>query len=315
MTKAACAIRARHAPLATHADEGGEKVGCSRAARLFALGVAAPRLDHGLDRSVHPNRSRRTATLGGERFTAPEARAPARSPERDALAHARGTEPLDQAAEEAGSSPSSAPVASSSSLGTFRNTADFPSRPTHDGPTLALPGKAAARSRACPSRFRGALRARQRHAAARSTVSFAKRDWVTPTPKKPAKSCFDELDDASSVERSLRQSDHTAAQRGGRSGRDPALARRSTCRARRFTTRSERWRRAHDGCAIAQDRGLRRDWAAHRRVHGSSLDHRALESTRAEQPRRHGRRRQPALRARRAVKPAQPPAYTPCQKS
>ena len=93
---------------------------------------------------------------------------------------------------------SSTPVSGGRSLGTFRNTYyDFPSEADYEGPTVALPSKSCGTIATVPQAFFEALCVQGSGTLRRgSTVSFAKRDCdcAPVCPKTNQKICFDELD-------------------------------------------------------------------------------------------------------------------------
>jgi 3D (Asp-Asp-Asp) domain-containing protein len=84
------------------------------------------------------------------------------------------------------------------SLGTFRNTYyDFPSEADYDGPTVALMSKSCSSIASVPQSFFEALCVQGSGTLRRgSTVSFARRDCdcAPICPKTSQKICFDELD-------------------------------------------------------------------------------------------------------------------------
>jgi 3D (Asp-Asp-Asp) domain-containing protein len=91
-----------------------------------------------------------------------------------------------------------ASVAGGRSLGTFRNTYyDFPSEADYDGPTVSLPSRSCGTIASVPRDFFEALCVQGSGTLRRgSTVSFAKRDCdcAPVCTKTGQKICFDELD-------------------------------------------------------------------------------------------------------------------------
>jgi 3D (Asp-Asp-Asp) domain-containing protein len=100
--------------------------------------------------------------------------------------------------ESVGRAPGAAPVAGGRSLGIFRNTYyDFPSEADFEGPTLGLMSKSCGTIATVPQAFFEAVCVQGSGNLRRgSTVSFARRDCdcAPVCPKTNQKICFDELD-------------------------------------------------------------------------------------------------------------------------
>jgi len=155
----------------------------------------------------------------------------------------------------------STPVSGGRSLGTFRNTYyDFPSEADYEGPTVALPSKSCGTIANVPRTFFEALCVQGSGTLRRgSTVSFARRDCecAPVCPKTSQKICFDELDGREfpwgrgATGKAITPLLTVAV--------DPAVIPLGTAiyvPELDGMPRDSGGKSAHDGCFIAQDRGL-----------------------------------------------------------
>lgn len=172
-----------------------------------------------------------------------------------------GTVPNENADETMGSGGTPVTLAGGRSLGVFRNTYyDFPSEADYEGPTVALPNARCGTIANVPREFFEALCVQGSGTLRKgATVSFAKRDCdcAPVCPKTNQKICFDELDS------------REFPWGRGATGKaiiplltvavDPAVIPLGTAiyvPELDGLPRDPEGTTAHDGCFIAQDRGL-----------------------------------------------------------